>query len=69
MFMRFYSMMISSGMISKVIFMYSYLINGVPNYKLFMSQHIYLAPGVEMVLLMMSFDVVIYTVGVLTSLI
>ena len=47
--------------------MYSYQINGVTKYKFFMSQHMYLSTGVEMVLLLMSFDVVMYAVGVLTS--
>ena len=47
--------------------MYSYLIKGVPNYKFLMSQHMYLAGSMEMVLLMMIFPVVISAVGVITS--
>ena len=57
-------MMISSGSISIVILMYSYQINGVLKKKRFISQHMYLAPGVELVLLIMSFSVLMSDVGV-----
>ena len=35
--------------------------------EVFMLQHMYLAPGIEIVLLTMSFDVVMSAVGVLKS--
>ena len=47
--------------------MYSYQLIGAPKYKCLMSQHMYLSPGVEMVLLMMSLAMVMSAVGVLKS--
>ena len=58
--------MISAGSISIGILMYSYQIKVVPKYKFLMSQHMYLAPGMEMVLLMMIFYVVMSAISVLT---
>ena len=45
--------------------MYLYLLNGVPKNKSLVSQHMYLAPGVEMVLLIIILAVVISSVGVM----
>ena len=39
----------------------------LPSRRFFMSQHMYLAPGVEMMLLMMGFYVVMSVVSVITS--
>ena len=47
--------------------MHLYQIKGVPKEKLFISQHMYLASGVEMVSLMIIFNVVKSAVGVHTS--
>ena len=67
MFMRLYYLMISLCRISIVILMYSYQIKYVPKQKYLMLQHMYLASGVEIMLLMISSSVVMYDVGVITS--